>query len=64
MFGKNLLPATISFLLAAEILSGITSSALFLDEPFGWWEVTGTAMIIAGVIAHIVFAGDGRVEAT
>jgi drug/metabolite transporter (DMT)-like permease len=46
-------PATISFLLAAEILSGIASSALFLDERFGWWEVTGTFMIISGVIAHI-----------
>ncbi len=50
---KRLLPVTISFLLAAEILSGITSSALFLDEPFGWWEVTGTIMIISGVVTHI-----------
>ena len=50
---ERLLPATVSFLLAAEILSGITSSALFLDEPFGWWEVTGTVMIIAGVLTHI-----------
>ena len=57
----RLLPATISFLLAAEILSGITSSALFLDEPFGWWEIAGTAMIVASVIAHVVFGdGDGR----
>ncbi|MGI9502528.1 MAG: DMT family transporter [Geminicoccaceae bacterium] len=50
---KCLLPATISFLLTAEILSGITSSALFLDEPFGWWEITGTIMIIAGAVTHI-----------
>lgn len=52
---KRLLPTTISFLLAAEILSGITSSAIFLDEQFGWWEVTGTTMIIASVIAHVAF---------
>lgn len=58
---KRLLPATISFLLAAEILSGITSSAMFLDEPFGWWEVTGTVMIISGVIAHVVF-GQGNMQ--
>ena len=58
---NNLLPATVSFLLAAEILSGIASSAIFLDEPFGWWEVAGTVMIIAGVITHIVF---GRSEET
>ena len=55
---KRLLPATISFLLAAEILSGISSSALFLDEPFGWWEFTGTFMIITSVIARIVFGAD------
>ncbi|MEM8949838.1 MAG: DMT family transporter [Pseudomonadota bacterium] len=50
---RKLLPATMSFLLAAEILSGITSSAFFLDEPFGLWEITGTVMIIASVIAHV-----------
>lgn len=55
---KRLLPATISFLLSAEILSGISSSAFFLDEPFGWWEFTGTVMIITGVIAHIAFGGE------
>lgn len=58
---KRLLPVTMSFLLAAEILSGITSSALFLDEPFGWWEVIGTVMIISGVVSHMVF---GRSEET
>lgn len=57
---KRLLPATISFLLAAEILSGITSSAIFLDEPFGWWEITGTGMIVTSVIAHVVFGGDSE----
>ena len=60
---KRLLPATISFLLAAEILSGITSSALFLDEAFGSWEFTGTAMIIVSVITHITVA-DSKANAT
>ncbi|MGI9487922.1 MAG: DMT family transporter [Geminicoccaceae bacterium] len=59
---KRLLPATISFLLAAEILSGISSSAFFLDEPFGWWEFTGTIMIVTSVIAHIAFGGDDRAK--
>lgn len=54
----RLAPSTISFLLAAEILSGITSSALFLDEPFGWWEVSGTTLIVASIIAHITFGAD------
>lgn len=59
---KRLLPATISFLLAAEILSGITSSAFFLDEPFGGWEFTGTVMIVGSVVAHVIFghAGNAR----
>ncbi len=56
---KRLLPATISFLLAAEILSGIASSAMFLNEPFGLWELAGTIMIIGSVIAHIGL-GDGE----
>ena len=60
---KRLLPATISFLLAAEILSGISSSAFFLDEPFGWWEFTGTIMIVTSVIAHIAFGADDSVRA-
>lgn len=41
-------PATISFLLTAEILSGVGSSALFLDEPFGWMEAIGALMVAAG----------------
>ncbi len=60
---KRLLPATISFLLAAEILSGITSSAIFLDEPFGWWELAGTVMIVSSVITHVAFGDDGRTPA-
>lgn len=54
----RLAPSTISFLLAAEILSGITSSAFFLDEPFGWWEVSGTTLIVASIIAHITLGAD------
>lgn len=48
-----LLPATISFLLAAEILSGVTTSAIFLDEPYGFWEFTGSLLIIGSIFAHI-----------
>lgn len=59
----RLLPATISFLLAAEILSGITSSAVFLDEPFGWWEVAGTLMITASVFMHVALGEPSSAEA-
>lgn len=58
----RLAPTTLSFLLAAEILSGITSSAIFLDEPFGWWEVAGTVMIVASVVTHIAIVDDGSAE--
>jgi drug/metabolite transporter (DMT)-like permease len=58
----KLSPTTISFLLAAEILSGITSSALFLDEPFGWWELIGTVMIVSSVIVHVVIINDAAPE--
>ena len=57
---KRLLPATISFLLAAEILSGISSSAFFLDEPFGLWELAGTIMIVASVIVHVGLVSERR----
>ncbi len=59
---RKLLPATISFLLAAEIISGVTSSAFFLDEPFGWWEAGGTIMIITSVIAHVALDDSSRTQ--
>jgi len=56
----KLLPTTISFLLAAEILSGITSSAYFLDEPYGWWEFLGTIMVVGSVIAHVAIGSKNQ----
>lgn len=53
-------PATMSFLLTAEILSGITSSAIFLDERFGWPELLGTVLIVTGVVSHVVFCEQAR----
>jgi len=51
---QRLSPATLSFLLTAEILSGIISGALFLDEPFGLIQALGAAMIIAAAISEVV----------
>ena len=57
LWGANQLPpATMSFLLTAEILSGIASSAIFLDERFGWPELLGTVLILTSVAAHIVLS--------
>lgn len=59
----NLPPATLSFLLTAEIISGVASSAVFLDERFGAPEMIGTVLIITGALIE-VFApaqtGEGR----
>ncbi len=53
---QRLAPATITFLLSAEILSGVISGALLLDEPFGWMQGVGAALIILAATSEI-FAG-------
>jgi len=49
---QRLAPATMSFLLTAEIVSGIGSSALFLDEPFGAPEAIGAVLVAAGALTE------------
>ena len=51
---QRLSPAVITFLLTAEILSGVISSAIFLDEPFGWMQVAGTALIIFAALSEVL----------
>ena len=46
-------PATITFLLTAEIISGVVSSAVFLDEPFTAGHTIGTILIIAGAVCEV-----------
>jgi drug/metabolite transporter (DMT)-like permease len=46
----SLAPATMSFLLTAEILSGVASSALLLDEPFGAVEALGALLVAGGAL--------------
>lgn len=50
----NLPPATVSFLLTAEIVTGVASGALFLDERFGIPEAFGTALITTGAIIELI----------
>lgn len=45
----RLTPTMLSLLLAAEIVSGVGSSALLLDERFGWPEALGAALIAIAV---------------
>jgi drug/metabolite transporter (DMT)-like permease len=51
---QRLAPATMSFLLTAEIIAGVVSGALFLSEPFGWAEALGAALIILGATAEAI----------
>lgn len=47
-------PATMSFVLTAEIVSGVGSAALFLGEPFGWPESVGTLLIALGATFEVI----------
>ena len=50
----RLAPAIMSFLLTAEILSGVASSALLLDEPFGPMEAIGALLVAGGALVETV----------
>ncbi len=45
---RKLPPALLSFLLSAEIVSGVASSAILLDERFGWVEMAGATCVALG----------------
>ena len=51
---QRLAPAVLSFLLTAEILSGVITGALFLDEPFGLLQIIGAVLIIAAALSEVV----------
>jgi len=51
---QRLSPAVITFLLTAEILSGVVSAALFLDEPFGVMQIGGASLIIIAAMAEVL----------
>lgn len=51
---QRLSPAVISFLLTAEILSGVISGALFLDEPFGHMQAAGAALIFLAAMSEVL----------
>ncbi|MEP3276226.1 MAG: DMT family transporter [Stappiaceae bacterium] len=47
-------PATMSFVLTAEIISGVGSGAIFLGEPFGWPESLGAILIGLGATVEVM----------
>jgi len=50
---QRLSPATISFILTAEIISGVLSGGLLLDEPLGPMQIAGAALIICGASVEV-----------
>lgn len=51
---QRLSPAVISFLLTAEILSGVISGALLLDEPFGPLQMAGACLILLAAVIEVI----------
>ncbi|WP_397544123.1 EamA family transporter [Roseovarius salis] len=51
---QRLSPAVISFLLTAEILSGVISGALFLEEPFGMMQAAGAGLILLAAVSQVL----------
>ncbi len=51
---RHVAPGLLSFLLTAEIASGVLSSALFTAEPFGWPHALGTVLIALGAAAEVI----------
>lgn len=46
-------PATLTFLLTAEILTGVLSGVILLGEPFGPMQAFGALLIILGAVAEV-----------
>ena len=51
---QRLSPAVLSFLMTAEIISGVVSSALFLDEPFGAMQGAGAVLILFAASVEVI----------
>ncbi len=51
---QRLSPAVVSFLLTAEILSGVLSGVWFLDEPFGAMQAAGAVMILLAAAIEVI----------
>lgn len=60
---QRLSPALLSFLFTLEILSGVVSGALLLDEVFGWVQGIGAAMIVSAALTEVVIALRARARA-
>ncbi|PVA09359.1 hypothetical protein DC366_14670 [Pelagivirga sediminicola] len=53
---QRLPPALLSFLFTLEIVAGVVSGALLLDEPFGLWRLSGGLLIIGAALIEALAA--------
>jgi drug/metabolite transporter (DMT)-like permease len=51
---KYLTPARVGLIFALESVVGIASVALLIDEPFGWREMLGSALVIVATLIEVV----------
>jgi len=47
-------PARVGMLLLADVLVGVASAAMLLDEPFGLREFTGAALIVSAGVVEVM----------
>ena len=47
-------PGRVGMLLLCEVLVGVTSAALLLDEPFGLRELSGAVLIVSAGVVEVV----------
>ncbi|MEM7742096.1 MAG: DMT family transporter [Pseudomonadota bacterium] len=55
-------PAVMTYLLSVEILGGVLSSAILLDERFGVFEIGGAVCILAAVFVEVLSRRDSAVR--
>ena len=61
---KRIPPALMSFLLSAEIVSGVGTSALILDESFGLIEFIGSVCVISAALLEFIDPARPRKDLT
>ena len=47
-------PGRVGMLLLGEVLVGVASAAILLDEPFGLREITGAVLIVSAAVVEVV----------
>ncbi len=51
---KYLPPTRVSLIFSLEAVVGIATAALLIDEPFGWREMLGSALVIGSTVIDVV----------